>query len=87
MSEIPEGPVTTSDQVSPFKFYIDNGKLVREVVYGSRKGEKAIFRDLAEICEYLKRADNDLWLNRGIASHLGIQLEQMKMLAGQTHSA
>lgn len=46
---------------SPFKFYIEDGKLVREFINGRRTGERTVFRNMAEICNYIDMTDKDLW--------------------------
>lgn len=51
---------------SPFKFYLEEDQLVREVVAGSGVGEKSVFRNMAEICNYISEIDGYLWEARGV---------------------
>lgn len=72
---------------SPFKFYIENGSLVREWVAGEKTGEKSTFRNMAEVANYIDKTNQELWACRSLINKHKDYKEVVTALADQIKSA
>lgn len=70
---------------APFKYYLEDGELIRENVGGESGGQKVTFRNMAEICNYLSKIDKELWACRTIITVQRKSLEKVISLAKEIH--